>query len=83
MEKVPLKDLKERLSYWAERASKGETIEITKHNVPYMRLVAPLESDVIVGSKVGQPFPPSPFKGKKLKIDWKKYLDEDRGNPDE
>lgn len=82
MEKVPLKELKENLSYWTEKASKGDTIEVTKYNKPYVRLVSSHPPGLTIGSKVGQPLPPSPFK-KGLKVDWKKALDEDRGDPDE
>ncbi|MBL7684863.1 MAG: hypothetical protein JNK65_02380 [Deltaproteobacteria bacterium] len=38
MKSVPLKDLKENLSYWAEEAAHGEKVQVTKYNKPYIML---------------------------------------------
>lgn len=54
MEIVPIKDLKENLSEWAERASKGDVILVTKYNHPYIRLVPGRSSGLMEGSRVGQ-----------------------------
>lgn len=77
MEKVPLKDLKENLSEWTEKAHQGAIIEVTKYNRPYIKLVPGSETGVFQGAKAGQTLPESPLRdptgGK-----WLDALTEDR-----
>lgn len=77
MKSVPLKDLKENLSSWVEKASNGDIIQVTKYNRPYV-ILAPGELPGLVrGRRAGQGGLTSLFKeatgGK-----WLKILDEDR-----
>ncbi|MBI4212238.1 MAG: hypothetical protein HY540_06335 [Deltaproteobacteria bacterium] len=78
---VALKELKENLAYWAEEASRGEVVQVTKYNKPYMMLVPSGQPGLRVGKNVGKsgfkPVLDKPPKG------WKEYLDEDRGEPGE
>ena len=54
MSSVTLKDLKEDLSSWAQRAAKGETIHVTKYNRPYIVLGPSNPKGLHVGSRVGK-----------------------------
>lgn len=54
MKSVPLKELKEDLSFWVEKASQGEVIQVTKYNRPYV-LIAPSQvAGLIQGRHVGE-----------------------------
>ena len=54
MSNVTLKDLKEDLSTWAEKAAAGEMIHVTKYNKPYI-VLGPSDSQVLrVGGQVGK-----------------------------
>jgi len=53
MKKVTLKDLKQDLSLWTSRASKGEMIQITRYNKPYVYISAGSSGFMHVGTKVG------------------------------
>ncbi len=79
MNKVPLKELKKDLSSWAEEASKGNIIEVTKYNRSYIYLVPHTQSGLFQGGRVGQgnltPLLSSGSRGK-----WLKYLEEDRNS---
>lgn len=79
MNKVPLKELKKDLSSWAEEASKGNIIEVTKYNRPYIYIVPHAQSGLFQGSKVGQgsltSILSSGSQGK-----WLEYLEEDRNS---
>ncbi|MBI4366962.1 MAG: hypothetical protein HY543_09110 [Deltaproteobacteria bacterium] len=81
MKEVPLKELKSNLSFWAEKASKGDLIQITKYNRPYM-LVGPSRLDgLVVGSRVGVPLLRPALKAAS-KGKWLRRLQEDRDDPD-
>ncbi|MBI2336935.1 MAG: hypothetical protein HYU97_09285 [Deltaproteobacteria bacterium] len=54
MNTVTLKDLKEDLSSWAEKAAKGEIIHVTKYNRPYIVLAPSNPKGLHVGSRVGK-----------------------------
>lgn len=54
MKSVSLKDLKENFSSWAERAARGETVQVTKHHHPYVTLLPSLPSFVTMGKRVGK-----------------------------
>lgn len=54
MKKVPLKHLKQSLAAWAALAHKGETVEVTKYNRPYLRMVPVFEQGVRIGANVGK-----------------------------
>ena len=80
MKEVPLKELKSNLSFWAEKASKGDFIQITKYNRPYI-LVGPSRVDgLVVGSRIGTPLSPSLLKAAS-KGKWLRCLQEDREDP--
>ena len=53
MKSVTLKNLKAHLSEYAEEASKGQTIYITKHQKPYILLTGAKTSTFHVGHQVG------------------------------
>ena len=77
MKSVPIKELKENLSQWAEAVSKGSEILVTKHNRPYIRLTPGNERHLYRGSMVGQ----GGLKavGRRLTGGkWLKFLEEDR-----
>lgn len=54
MDLVPIKDLKQELSSYAERAAKGEVIGITKYNRPYFYLSPAQDMGVSVGQWHGK-----------------------------
>jgi antitoxin (DNA-binding transcriptional repressor) of toxin-antitoxin stability system len=77
VEFVPIKDLKSNLAHWTEKASKGEVIQVTKFNRPYVRIVP--EGDVRLhrGRNVGKrDLAPALKIGDKLP--WFEFLQEDR-----
>ncbi len=54
MDLIPIKDLKSDLSSYADRASKGEIIGITKYNRPYFYLYPAQDTGVSVGKWHGK-----------------------------
>ena len=80
MKSVPIKDLKERLSYWAEQAAKGEVIEVTRYNRPYIRLVTGGKDveGLHVGKRVGKETFKSSLPLNASGGQWLKFLQEDR-----
>ena len=54
MKKVTLKHLKEALSEISEQAAKGEFIEVTKYNKPFVVMGPAAPLGVRVGSKSGK-----------------------------
>lgn len=54
MHTAPMQELKENLSALAEKAAQGETIEITKHNKPFIRLTPATADGLHVGSRAGK-----------------------------
>lgn len=54
MKKVSLKELKQNLSQYAEEASQGEPIEVTKYNKPFLYLSGAFSPSLHIGSRVGQ-----------------------------
>ncbi len=77
MKSVPLKALKENLAYWAEEAAKGEVVQVTKYNRPYVMLGPSEGSGLYRGLKVGQEPLKSVLSGA-TKGKWLKILKEDR-----
>lgn len=77
MESVSIKNLKRSLAKWTQKAAKGQIIEVTKHNHPYVHLVAPKTDGLIWGKNVGKAHL-RPVLKKPLKINWQKFWDEDR-----
>jgi len=77
MKKVSINELKKDFSAWSEKAAQGESIEITKHNKAFVRLVPSRDSSVHVGKFVGKKdlvaIPSLNTHGKSLH-----FLDEDR-----
>jgi antitoxin (DNA-binding transcriptional repressor) of toxin-antitoxin stability system len=74
---VPIKELKENLSDWAEKASNGAVIQITKYNRPYILLTSGQPLGLVRGSMVGrQSLAPVLRKGTQGRA--LKYLMEDR-----
>jgi antitoxin (DNA-binding transcriptional repressor) of toxin-antitoxin stability system len=74
---VPLKTLKENLAYWAEEASKGERVQVTKYNRPYV-VLGPYEgSGLYCGSKAGRE-PLKSVLSQATRGKWLKVLQEDR-----
>ncbi|MBE7437980.1 MAG: type II toxin-antitoxin system prevent-host-death family antitoxin [Spirochaetales bacterium] len=53
MKIVPLKELKANLAMYAEEAAAGETIEITRYNRPYVRLITASSDGLRRGSRLG------------------------------
>lgn len=53
MKKISLKELKEDLASYAERAAEGEILEVSKYNKPYIRIVTANTSGVTIGNLVG------------------------------
>lgn len=53
MKKATLKELKDNLSTLTEIASKGETVEITRYNRPYIILSPTQLQNLTVGRRVG------------------------------
>jgi len=53
--KVSLKELKQDLAKHAKNASRGEVVEVSKYNKPYIKLVTAAKHGVIVGDLVGSP----------------------------
>ncbi len=51
--KVSLKQLKQELSLVASEAAMGATVEITRYNKPFLKLMRIEDSGVIVGKNVG------------------------------
>ena len=49
-----MQELKENLSALAEMAAKGEIIEITKHNKPFIQLTAATAEGLHIGSRAGK-----------------------------
>lgn len=78
MKNVPLKDLKENLSKWAEEASKGSEILVTKHNRPYIRLMPGEAPGLRKGSRVGVGRLEPIFSKPATHGRWLKILEEDR-----
>lgn len=77
MKEVPLKELKSNLSFWAEKASKGDTLQITKYNRPYILVGPSRVGGLVVGERVGEPLPPPALKSAS-KGEWLRCLQEDR-----
>lgn len=77
MKTVPLKDLKIKLSFWAHEAFKGQCIEVTKNNKPYIVLMPNVRPGLHYGKNVGKKSLKSAlsYEGKK---EWLSYLMEDR-----
>lgn len=75
---VPIKDLKENLSAYTEKASQGEVIQVTKYNKPYVTILPGQYKGLRIGSKVGQPLKPSGLKNASKGM-YLKFLEEDRG----
>lgn len=78
MKSVPLKDLKNHLASFAEMASRGESILVTKHNKPYVRLSGAAEPDVRVGSSFETARLKPCLKNAKTRGRYLRYLLEDR-----
>lgn len=74
---VPIKDLKENLSKLSERASKGELIQITKYNSPFMILGPCRPPGLHVGSQIEQGSLKAVL-NQGSKGQWLHYLNEDR-----
>jgi prevent-host-death family protein len=53
---VQMHELKQNLSALAELAAQGETIEITKHNKPYVRLMPATAVGLHIGQQAGKRF---------------------------
>ena len=53
MTSVPIKLLKEQLSELAERAARGEVIEVTKYSKPYIIIKAANSEGLRIGSQLG------------------------------
>ena len=53
MKSVSLKDLKKHLSEVTEQAARGEVVQVTKYNKPFVVLMGVASPAVHVGSKVG------------------------------
>ena len=51
---VPLKDLRKNFSRWAEKASQGDIIQVTRYNRPYILLISGQKEGLIQGNRVGQ-----------------------------
>ena len=77
MKSVPLKDLKQHLSQWAEEAAKGEVVQVTKHNRPYIILSPSGVSGLYCGKRAGHEPLKSILKSA-TKGRWLQYLKEDR-----
>lgn len=77
MENVPLKILKARMAYFFELAARGQTLEVTKHNKPYVYVASSASPYLHPGKLVGQT---SLSIGKKihLKKSVSRLLNEDR-----
>lgn len=54
MHTAPMHELKENLSALAEIAASGETVEITKHNKPFIRLTPAAEPGLHIGRNAGK-----------------------------
>jgi prevent-host-death family protein len=54
MRVVEMHELKQNLSALAELAAQGETIEITKHNKPYVRLIPATAVGLHMGQQAGK-----------------------------
>ncbi|MBI4209797.1 MAG: hypothetical protein HY538_08875 [Deltaproteobacteria bacterium] len=80
MPSVPLKDLKENLSHWAEEAAKGNVVHVTKYNRPYVALVPGRDVGLHRGRLVGRGHFKPALK-KPIQGDWLRYLLEDREDP--
>ncbi len=77
MKSVPLKTLKENLAYWADEAAKGERVQVTKYNRPYVVLGPHEGAGLYRGKRAGlEPLKPVLKEGTKGK--WLKFLKEDR-----
>lgn len=77
MKEVPLKELKRNLSFWAEKASKGDFIQITKYNRPYILVGPSRVGGLVVGGRIGEPLPAPTLKSA-TKGEWLRCLQEDR-----
>lgn len=51
---APMHELKENLSSLAELAAQGETVEITKHNKPFIRLTPATAPGLHIGRFAGK-----------------------------
>ncbi|AFM12508.1 type II toxin-antitoxin system Phd/YefM family antitoxin [Turneriella parva] len=51
---APMQELKENLATLADIAARGETIEITKHNKPFIRLTPATALGLHIGRSVGK-----------------------------
>jgi antitoxin (DNA-binding transcriptional repressor) of toxin-antitoxin stability system len=78
MNKVSINDLKKSLAHWTERAAQGDSIEVTRYNRPYVRLVASEEAGLVRGKRVGQGALQSPFSKDVTRGAWWDTLEEDR-----
>lgn len=77
MKSVPIKDLKRNLSSWTEEAAKGERVQVTKYNRPYVVLSPAGATGIHVGKKVGKEPLKSVLK-EATKGRWLRALQEDR-----
>ena len=77
MKKVPLKDLKLRLSLWMKEAAKGSLVQVTRYNRPYIYLFCNESPGLHCGSQVGKSEIKSVLSGK-TKGRWLEILLEDR-----
>jgi len=77
MKNVPLKALKENLAYWTEAAAKGELVQVTKYNRPYVVMGPSEGSGLSRGKKAGQEALKSVL-SEATKGKWLKILKEDR-----
>ena len=77
MKTVPLKTLKECLSEIMERASKGEIIEVTKYNRPFVVIYPATHRGLHVGSEIGRGLKSV---AKVSEASFKEILEEDRSD---
>lgn len=54
MKKISLKDLKENLSTYAEEAAKGDPIQVTKYNKPFILLLGSSGTSSHFGLHIGK-----------------------------
>lgn len=76
MKNVSIQALKANFAQWAAQAAAGETVQITRHNRPYVQLTGCRPEAVHEGSRVGMALEPEPSGSTHGK--WRKVLAEDR-----
>jgi antitoxin (DNA-binding transcriptional repressor) of toxin-antitoxin stability system len=77
MVSVSIQVLKAQFAHWAAKAVKGEAVQITRHNRPYVMLTGCSSSHVYVGPEVGKRGLRPAIKGG-TNGQWRRVLDEDR-----